>query len=417
MRLALRGGTVLEWLALRAGLVPRPAAEAWGGMALAGVLVAAVALGLTDPARRGPGHGGRTRRRAGSRPGRDAVAPGLPALGRLRHAPVRAVPAQPRSRRWLDPGLRLSVARFVACQRGLLDWWARPARGGPDGRAGRASTRPPPDDPYWRRYIYGQLDLARLSAGEVARQVRRAAGAAVGARHRRRARLVLGPAVPPPPRPHRDRPRPARQRPDRPRDHRRGRACPTGSAIATATPSTHRPGGPYDLVMCFNLVHHLPEADIVDPVLRGSGGRCLRAGTLAVLDAFGDPSRRRSVAGGLPRLFLYLSAPVRACTGPTSSGAWLSAAGFGPPRRVADPADSGCGAVPDRPVVGFGRLARPERSVAPRPGAEVPCHASWHAARAAPATTSASTRSWPTSGGAPTGRSRCCTGSPRPGPR
>jgi hypothetical protein len=36
------GGHPAEWLALRAGLVPAAAADAWGGMALSGVAVAAV---------------------------------------------------------------------------------------------------------------------------------------------------------------------------------------------------------------------------------------------------------------------------------------------------------------------------------------------------------------------------------------
>ena len=54
MRLSMRADTVLEWLALRARLVPSPAAEAWGGMALAGVLIAAVQVGLTDRLAAGP---------------------------------------------------------------------------------------------------------------------------------------------------------------------------------------------------------------------------------------------------------------------------------------------------------------------------------------------------------------------------
>src|SRR4029450_3770834 len=52
--LPLRGAGVLERLALRVGLVPAPAAEAWGGMALAGVLVAAVRLGVTARLAAGP---------------------------------------------------------------------------------------------------------------------------------------------------------------------------------------------------------------------------------------------------------------------------------------------------------------------------------------------------------------------------
>jgi len=45
MRLALRASGPLEWLALRAGVVPVAAAEAWGGMALSGVIIAAVDSG------------------------------------------------------------------------------------------------------------------------------------------------------------------------------------------------------------------------------------------------------------------------------------------------------------------------------------------------------------------------------------
>ncbi len=40
MRLALTADTFVEWLALRLRLVPTPAAEAWGGMAVSGVLIA-----------------------------------------------------------------------------------------------------------------------------------------------------------------------------------------------------------------------------------------------------------------------------------------------------------------------------------------------------------------------------------------
>src|SRR5215469_2463521 len=47
MRLSLHGANPAEWLALRAGVVPNAAAEAWGGMALSGVLIAAVRTGVT----------------------------------------------------------------------------------------------------------------------------------------------------------------------------------------------------------------------------------------------------------------------------------------------------------------------------------------------------------------------------------
>ena len=54
VRLSLRGANPAEWLALRAGVVPTAAAEAWGGMALSGVLIAAVRTGVTARLARRP---------------------------------------------------------------------------------------------------------------------------------------------------------------------------------------------------------------------------------------------------------------------------------------------------------------------------------------------------------------------------
>jgi len=48
MRLALHGANPAEWLALRLGLVPTVAAQAWAGMGLSGIVVAAVRTGVTD---------------------------------------------------------------------------------------------------------------------------------------------------------------------------------------------------------------------------------------------------------------------------------------------------------------------------------------------------------------------------------
>ena len=56
MRLSLHGANPPEWLARRAGLVPNAAAEAWGGMALSGILVAAVRTGVTARSGQPAGH-------------------------------------------------------------------------------------------------------------------------------------------------------------------------------------------------------------------------------------------------------------------------------------------------------------------------------------------------------------------------
>ena len=60
----------------------------------------------------------------------------------------------------------------------------------PANRYPAGSHEARPDDPYWRRYITGQHELARLSAAEIARKLPLPPGRAT-ARPRRRPRLVL----------------------------------------------------------------------------------------------------------------------------------------------------------------------------------------------------------------------------------
>jgi hypothetical protein len=171
MRLTLRGANPLEWLALRAGLVPTAAAEAWAGMALSGVLIAAVRSGITSRLAAGP-----------------ATAPELAAELKLDPLPTQLLldclrsaghltchdgryDLSRSSRRWLDPASSLSVANFVTANADYWQWWSGLTEvtrsGQPFGHHEAAA-----DDPYWRRYITGQLELARLSASEVARKLR-----------------------------------------------------------------------------------------------------------------------------------------------------------------------------------------------------------------------------------------------------
>src|SRR5580658_781707 len=101
MRLSLSGANPLEWLALRAGVVPTPAAEAWGGMGMSGMLIAAVRTGLAARLAQGPA---------------TAAALAGPRLGAVR-GPVRGQ------------------------HRRLLDLVGEPGRGDPQRAAGRAPRR------------------------------------------------------------------------------------------------------------------------------------------------------------------------------------------------------------------------------------------------------------------------------------
>lgn len=330
MRLSLRGESVLERLALRAGLVPVPAAEAWGGMALSGVLVAASRLGLTARLAAAPASADELASELGLDP--TPVRLLLECLHATGHLTRRSgrYRLHRAARRWLDPASELSVARFVAGVGDYWSWWSDlPAvvRGG----APVAHHDAPADDPYWRRYVTGQFELARLSAAEVARRLvvpRRARSVldvggghgwysvALCRRHPHLSATVL----------------------DLPGSARVGREIVAQAGMSGQV--RHRDGdaltsdleGPHDLVLCFNLVHHLGEEQVV-ALFQRIRSALAPSGTLAILDAFADPAGG-SAAGRFLGLFTYLSSGSRSYA-PAQLLAWLDEAGFAPPRTAA----------------------------------------------------------------------------------
>jgi 2-polyprenyl-3-methyl-5-hydroxy-6-metoxy-1,4-benzoquinol methylase len=330
MRLLLRGANPVEWLALRAGIVPAAAAEAWGGMALSGMLVAAVRTGVTARLARHPSTVAELAADLGLEPVPAQLlldclrSSGYLTVRRGRYWLTRS------ARRWLDPDSPLSVARFVAGTADYWDWWADlpevTRTGRPVGHHGA-----PPGDPYWQRYVGGQFELARLSAGEVARKLRLPAGARslldIGGGHGWYAAQLC------------------RRHPgltatvlDLP-----GAAAAGREIIATAGLSDrvrYRDGDAteddlgsgYDAVLCFNLIHHLTE-DQIAGLFRKVYAALEPGGVLAVMDAFAEPSRRASAQANVLGLFVYLSSGSQVHT-PARLRGWLREAGFGAPRRI-----------------------------------------------------------------------------------
>jgi SAM-dependent methyltransferase len=239
-------------------------------------------------------------------------------------------------RRWLDPASSTSVADFVAATGDYGRWWGelpallRPEAANEQGNAadehGSAATRThatPAYDPYWRRYLYGQRDLARLTATAVARAI---------AVRRPRAMLDLGgghglytAAL-------------CRRHPglqatvlDLPGSAAVGREIVSGLGMvdrvrfAEGDVRTADLGTEYDLVCCFNLVHHLAEPDVVS-LFRRVRAALAPGGVFAVLDAF--PEREGAMAStDLLAMFVYLSSGARLHS-PASLVGWLRSAGF-----------------------------------------------------------------------------------------
>jgi SAM-dependent methyltransferase len=330
MRLALRGANPAEWLALRAGLVPVAAADAWGGMALSGVVIAAVRTGITSRLAAGP-----------------ATAAEIAADLRLDPLPTRLLLDCLRStgqvaersgryrlsrsaRRWLDPASPLSVAGYVAGAADYWPWWAGLDETVRTGKS-TGSHDAPPDDAYWRRYMTGQRELARLSAAEVARKLPLPASpralldlggghGSYSARLAERYPTLTATVL------------------DLPGSAAIGRELIAAEGLADRVlfrdgdATTADLGTGYDAVLCFNLVHHLAP-DAAAALFRRIGDALRPGGTLAVLDAFAEPGRRASAQADMLALFVYLSSGARVHT-PRELGDWLRDAGFAPPRKI-----------------------------------------------------------------------------------
>jgi 2-polyprenyl-3-methyl-5-hydroxy-6-metoxy-1,4-benzoquinol methylase len=330
MRLALRGANPVEWLALRAGVVPTAAAEAWGGVGLSAILIAAVRTGMTTRLAQQPS----TAADLAADLGLDPVPTRL-LLDCLRsggHVTVRAGRYQlsRSSRRWLDPESGLSVAQYVAGTSDYWAWWSELDEVTRNGGPARHHDAPP-SDPYWRRYIRGQLELARLSADEVARKLRIPDDPRslldIGGGHgwysaqlcRRYPRLTATVL-------------------DLPGSTAIGREIIAEAGMAgrvehrDGDATTDDLGTGYDAVLCFNLVHHL-TADQTVGLFSRIHESLAPGGMLAVMDAFAEPSRRTAAAGNFLGLFVYLSSGSQVST-PAQLYSWLRGAGFGAPRRI-----------------------------------------------------------------------------------
>ena len=299
-------------------------------MALSGVLIAAVRTGVAARLAEQPS----TAAELAADLGLDPLPTGL-LLDCLRSAGYAGCRGgryrlNPSARRWLDSESGLSVARFVAATCDYWSWWE-----GLDEvtRSGKPAMHhdTPPGDPYWRRYIGGQFELARLSAGAVARKLRLPAQARslldIGGGHGwysahlcRRYPGLTATVL------------------DLPGSAAIGREIIASAGLAhrvrfrEGDATTADLGTGYDAVLCFNLVHHL-TADEARSLFRKIHAALAPGGVLAVMDAFAEPGRRMPAAASFLGMFVYLSSGSRVHS-PARLRRWLREAGFGTPRRT-----------------------------------------------------------------------------------
>lgn len=148
--------------------MPLPAAYALYGLTSGRVLGIAQRLGLFKKLLDGPATAGRLAEElelqvAGTR----LLCENLGGLGILdQDGHTFSLPK--RSRKWLDPASDTCIGTWLE----HTEWYADLERIVRDGGSFEIHREPAEDEAYWRLYITGQYEIARLSAQEVAKAIR-----------------------------------------------------------------------------------------------------------------------------------------------------------------------------------------------------------------------------------------------------
>jgi len=234
-----------------------------------------------------------------------------------------------RARRWLDPRSDHYLGDFLADTAEYWQWWQGLEDLVRDGRHVELHDKSP-QDPYWRSYIRGQYQLARLSSDEVSKAVplpRNAhslldvAGAhgefsmALCRRHPGLKATIV----------------------DLPGSARIGREIVSGAGMDDRVHHVEGDmfetdfGGPHDGALVFNIVHHLTPEQARE--LFAKIRAALRPGApLCVLELYDRPEGRKADSGSILGLFFHLTSGADTYTVEQVS-TWLADSGFGPAHK------------------------------------------------------------------------------------
>jgi hypothetical protein len=331
MRIAARPDGLLERIGLLANRVPTPIGEALFAMPVSRALQVAQTTGILPALAEDPRDPAELAEHLGLQPTPTRlVLDVIASLGHLRLRPDGRYEMTSRARRWLDPGSDRYVGDFLTDTANYWEWYQGLEDLLREGRHIELHERSA-DDPYWRSYIRGQYEIARLSSAEVAKAVPLARGAhsildvagahgefsmALCRRHPNLRATVV----------------------DLPGSARVGREIVAEAGMAERI--RHLEGDMFEVefdahhdgALCFNIVHHLtPErATALFERIRSA----LRVGApLCVLDLYVRPPGRQPDTSALLGLFFHLTSGAETYTAEQVS-AWLSEAGFDRAERV-----------------------------------------------------------------------------------
>jgi 2-polyprenyl-3-methyl-5-hydroxy-6-metoxy-1,4-benzoquinol methylase len=331
MRLKPGPDDLLERVGISLNLAPLPGAYAMYGMVAGRVVGVAQRLGIFRQLLSGPATAGRLAEQLELQvPGTRLLCENLAGLDILEQdGHTFSLPK--RSRKWLDPASATYVGSWIEHTTTYWEWYGDLERIVRDGGSFEIHRESAEDEEYWRLYITGQYELARLSAGEVAKAIKLGdrptalldvAGAhgwfsaELCKRHETLHATVL----------------------DLPGSARVGREIIAKAGMNDRV--EHRDGdmfeselgGPYDGALLFDIVHHLSPEQIV-LVLQRIRAAMKPGATVAVLDMFRTDAKRQRASAAALGLFFHLTSGADLYS-PDELAEFFSEAGFSAPKRT-----------------------------------------------------------------------------------
>lgn len=326
MRIAAQPDGMVERLGLLLNQLPTPIGEAMFAMPVARSLQVAQNTGMLTALAEGPREPAELAEHLGLQAaGTQRMLDVIASLGHLKLRPDGKYEMTERAKRWLDPSSDRYVGDFLADTGHYWEWWGRLEELVRDGSHAELHAKSP-DDPYWRSYIRGQYQVARLSSDEVAKAVPLPANAhsvldvagghgefsmALCRRHPGLKAIVV----------------------DLPGSAAVGREIVAEAGMSDRV--THLEGdmfeveieGHHDGALCFNIIHHLTPEQIraLFERIRAS----LRPGApLCVLDFYDRPPGQKPDSGSILGLFFHLTSGADTYTREEMSR-WIEESGFG----------------------------------------------------------------------------------------
>jgi ubiquinone/menaquinone biosynthesis C-methylase UbiE len=342
VRFGPRYDSLTERLGVALNQVPVPVGISMFAMPVARSLQVAQQVGVFEELAKGPATAEDLAQRLGLRAqGTRRVLDVLVAAGQLDVDSSERYSIPRRGEKWLDPRSDTYVGGFLADNAHYWSWWQELEQLVRDGRSIEMHDRGP-DDPYWRSYITGQYQIARLSSDAVAKAVSLPDGAqslldvagghgefsmALCRRHDGLSATVV----------------------DLEGSARIGREIVAAAGMSQRVRHVEGDmfaadfGGPHDGALAFNIVHHLSPEQARTLFTRVA--EALRPGApLCVLDLFDRPPGRKPDSGSFMGLFFHLTSGADTYSQAEVSD-WFRASGFGEPKLRKLPQLPGLGLI------------------------------------------------------------------------